>query len=159
MTTTLGSIELPDWGWERAEVRQALRARNVGALFRYAQQYTGVSQARIAAAVGMAQGCVNEIINGRREVSRLDVYERIADGLLMPDDARHLLGLAASREKRSGGAAFDLAAFPEVVRVYAAQNSAADVPRLRLVPDEEARREHGQFGPHGANRGHLHHTA
>jgi hypothetical protein len=44
----------------------------------------------------------------------------------MPDDARHLLGLAASREKRSGGPAFDLAAFPEVVRVYAAQNSAAD---------------------------------
>jgi transcriptional regulator with XRE-family HTH domain len=95
-------------------------------LFRYAQQYAGVSQARIAAAVGMAQGRVNEIINGRREVSCLDVYERIADGLLMPDDARHLLGLAASREKRSGGAAFDLAAFREVVRVYAAQNSAAD---------------------------------
>jgi hypothetical protein len=44
----------------------------------------------------------------------------------MPDDARHLLGLAASREKRSGGAAFDLAAFPEVVRVYASQNSAAE---------------------------------
>ncbi|WP_254648914.1 helix-turn-helix transcriptional regulator [Streptomyces sp. GbtcB7] len=95
-------------------------------LFRYAQQYAGVSQARIAAAVGMAQGRVNELINGRREVSRLDVYERIADGLLMPDDARHLLGLAASREKRSGGTAFDLAAFREVVRVYAAQNSAAD---------------------------------
>jgi hypothetical protein len=74
----------------------------------------------------MTQARVNEIINGRREVSRLDVYERIADGLRMPDDARHLLGLAASREKRSGGAAFDLAAFPEVVRVYAAQNSAAE---------------------------------
>ncbi|MER6530973.1 XRE family transcriptional regulator [Streptomyces sp. NPDC001508] len=44
----------------------------------------------------------------------------------MPDDARHLLGLAASREKRSGGPAFDLAAFPEVVRVYAAQGSAAE---------------------------------
>ncbi|MFF4733412.1 helix-turn-helix domain-containing protein [Streptomyces mirabilis] len=112
----------------------ALRARDVGALFRYAQQYAGVSQARIAAAVGMAQGRVNEIINGRREVSRLDVYERVADGLLMPDDARHLLGLAASREKRSGrpavrrsgGPAVDLVAFPGVVRVYAAQNSAAD---------------------------------
>ncbi|MFE7119700.1 XRE family transcriptional regulator [Streptomyces sp. NPDC057654] len=44
----------------------------------------------------------------------------------MPDDARHLLGLAAAREKRSGGVAFDLAAFPEVVRVYAAQNAAAE---------------------------------
>lgn len=69
----------------------------------------------------MTQSRVNEIINRRREVSRPDVYERIADGLDMPDDARHLLGLAAAREKRSGGAAFDLSAFPEVVRVYASQ--------------------------------------
>ncbi|MFE3580551.1 helix-turn-helix domain-containing protein [Streptomyces vinaceus] len=124
MTTPLVPIELPGWAWERAEVRQALRARDVGATFRHVQQYAGASQARIAAAVGMTQARVNEIINRRREVSRLDVYERIADGLNMPDDARHLLGLAASREKRSGGAAFDLAAFPEVVRVYSAQASA-----------------------------------
>jgi len=126
MPTALDPIELPDWAWERAEVRQALRARDMGAVFRYAQQYAGASQARIAVAAGMTQSRVNEIINGRREISRLDVYERIADGLHMPDDARHLLGLAASREKRSGGAAFDLAAFPEVVRVYASQNSAAE---------------------------------
>ncbi|MCX5196931.1 helix-turn-helix domain-containing protein [Streptomyces sp. NBC_00249] len=69
----------------------------MGAVFRYVQQYSGASQARIAAAVGMTQARVNEIINRRREVSRLDVYERIADGLYMPDDARHLLGLAAGR--------------------------------------------------------------
>lgn len=126
MTTPLVPIELPSWAWERAEVRQALRARDVGATFRHVQQYAGASQARIAAAVGMTQARVNEIINRRREVSRLDVYERIADGLNMPDDARHLLGLAAGREKRSGSAAFDLAAFPEVVRVYSAQASARD---------------------------------
>jgi hypothetical protein len=59
-------------------------------------------------------------------VSRLDVYERIATGLGMPDDARHLLGLAASRELQRGGQPFDLAAFPEVVRVYASQASAAE---------------------------------
>jgi transcriptional regulator with XRE-family HTH domain len=118
-------IELPDAAWERAEVRRALRARDIGEVFRYVQTH-GVSQARIAGAVDMTQGRVNEIINRRREVSRLDVYERIADGLGMPDDARHLLGLAASRERRSGGAAFDLAAFPEVVRVYSAQASARD---------------------------------
>jgi transcriptional regulator with XRE-family HTH domain len=126
MSTALQPIDLPDWAWERADVRQALRARDIGAVFRHVQQYAGASQARIATATGMTQARVNEIINGRREVARLDVYERIADGLRMPDDARHLLGLAASREKRSGGAAFDLAAFPEVVRVYAAQNSAAE---------------------------------
>lgn len=126
MSTTLEPIELPDWAWERAEVRQALRARDIGAVFRHVQQYAGASQARIATAAGMTQARVNEIINGRREVSRLNVYERIADGLRMPDDARHLLGLAASGERRAGGAAFDLAAFPEVVRVYAAQSSAAE---------------------------------
>lgn len=122
---TLDPIELPSWAWERAEVRRALRARDIGAVFRYVQQYAGASQARIGVATGMAQARVNEIINGRRRVGRLDVYERIADGLHMPDDARHLLGLAAGREKRTKGVAFDLTAFPEVVRVYAAQHSAA----------------------------------
>lgn len=126
MSATVAPIELPDWAWERAEVRQALRGRDIGAVFRHVQQYAGASQARIATAIGMTQARVNEIINGRREVSRLDVYERIADGLNMPDDARHLLGLAASREKRTGGPAFDLAAFPEVVRVYASQASARE---------------------------------
>ncbi|WP_432133172.1 MULTISPECIES: helix-turn-helix domain-containing protein [unclassified Streptomyces] len=125
MPTALQPIELPDWAWERAEVREALRCRDMGAVFRCVQQYAGASQARIATATGMTQARVNEIINGRREVSRFDVYERIADGLHMPDDARHLMGLAAGREKRVGGAAFDLAAFPEIVRVYARQNAAA----------------------------------
>ncbi|MFD9075072.1 helix-turn-helix domain-containing protein [Streptomyces lasiicapitis] len=125
MGTALEPIELPGWAWERAEVRQALRARDMGAVFRHVQQYAGASQARIATAAGMTQARVNEIINGRREVSRLDVYERIANGLRMPDDARHLLGLAVGRERRAGGPAFDLAAFPEVVRVYGAQHVAA----------------------------------
>lgn len=126
MGTALEPIRLPDWAWERPEVRQALRARDMAAVFRHAQQYAGASQARIATATGMTQARVSEIISGRREVARLDVYERIADGLHMPDDARHLLGLAAGRERRTGGPAFDLAAFPEVVRVYAAQHSAAE---------------------------------
>ncbi|MEU3723375.1 helix-turn-helix transcriptional regulator [Streptomyces sp. NPDC031705] len=126
MATPVLPTHLPDWAWERADVRQALRARDVAAVFRFVQQYSGASQARIAAAVGMTQARVNEIINRRREVLRLDVFERIADGLNMPDDARHLMGLAAGRERRCGGAAFDLAAFPEVVRVYSGQASARE---------------------------------
>lgn len=74
----------------------------------------------------MTQGRVNEIINRRREVVRLDIFERIAEGVGMPDDARHLLGLAASREKRGGGPAFDLTAWPEIVRVYADQAAATE---------------------------------
>jgi transcriptional regulator with XRE-family HTH domain len=129
MSTALEPIELPDWAWERAGMRRALQARDIGAVFRNVQQYAGASQARIATAAGMTQARVNEIINGRREVARLDVYERIADGLRMPDGARHLLGLAAGKEQRTGGTACDLATFPEVVRVYGAQSSAA--PEIR----------------------------
>jgi transcriptional regulator with XRE-family HTH domain len=121
----LAFVELSEWAWQRAEMRQALRSRDIGAVFRCVQRFSGVSQARIAVAVGMTQSRVNEVINGRREVSRLDVFERVADGLGMPDDARHLLGLAASRDS-GGGTAADLAAFPEVVRVYTSQASAAD---------------------------------
>jgi hypothetical protein len=45
MPTALEPIELPDWAWEKAEVRQALRARDIGAVFRV--QYAGASQSRI----------------------------------------------------------------------------------------------------------------
>ncbi len=118
------SIELPDWTWQKPDVRVSLRARDIGAVFRVAQQ-CGHSQSRIAAAVDMTQSRVNELINGKRTVRELDVFERIAEGLAMPDDARHLLGLASNSRVRAGGSAFDLAAFPEVVRVYSAQAAAA----------------------------------
>ncbi|MFD9726166.1 helix-turn-helix domain-containing protein [Streptomyces sp. NPDC059072] len=117
---------LAAWAWECPEVREALRARDVGALLRAVQKYGGASQSRIAGAVGMTQARVSEIIHDRRDVVRLDVFERIADGLAMPDDARHLMGLAAARDRRDGRAAFDLAAFPEVVRVYEAQAAARE---------------------------------
>ncbi|MFI0261519.1 helix-turn-helix domain-containing protein [Streptomyces sp. NPDC017056] len=124
MTATV-PVELPEWAWQHPDMRQALRSRDVGAVFRHVQHYGGASQARIAMAVGMTQARVNEVINGRRVVVRLDVFERVAEGLCMPDDARHLLGLAAGRERRGGGPAFELASFPEVVRVYQTQSSAA----------------------------------
>lgn len=87
-------ITLPAWAWQRDDVRAALRERDVGALFRAAQQYMGASQGRIAVATGLLQGRVSEIMHGARTVSTLQLFERIASGLDMPDDARMLLGLA-----------------------------------------------------------------
>ncbi|GLF98757.1 helix-turn-helix domain-containing protein [Streptomyces yaizuensis] len=133
--SAFASLELPDWAWDRTEVRYALRDRDVGEVFRRVQQYSGASQAQIAAAVGMTAARVSEIVNGRREVSRLDVYERIADGLSMPDRARHLVGLALRREPRD--APFDLAAFPEIVRVYEAQHAAASEIQQQARDAEE----------------------
>ncbi|RPE27267.1 hypothetical protein EDD38_7412 [Kitasatospora cineracea] len=117
-------LSLPDQAWQHSTIRQALRGREMGAVLRFVQHHTGASQTRLSMAIGMTQPRVNEIINGRREVNRLDVFERIADGLSMPDAARQILGLAAKR-RALGGVAFDLAAWPEIVRVYESQDAAA----------------------------------
>lgn len=106
----------------QADVRAALQARDVSALLRAAKQYTGHSQARIGVATGLGQGRVNEYFNGHRTVTRLDVFERIADGLTMPDDARALLGLAPRRAVDAA----TLAGHAEIARVYPSQ---ADVAR------------------------------
>lgn len=85
---------IPPAFWERPDVCQALRQRDIGALFRLLCQYTGLSQMRIATAVGLGQGRISEIINGIRNIRDAKVFERIADGLNMPDHARLLLGLS-----------------------------------------------------------------
>jgi hypothetical protein len=50
----------------------------------------------------MGQGRVNEIVNGRRQVTQIDVFERIADGLNMPDEPRVLMGLAPAHAAARG---------------------------------------------------------
>jgi transcriptional regulator with XRE-family HTH domain len=122
-------VTLPDAVWHRPDVRDAATARDVAALLRFAQQHTGASQGRLADALGMAQGRVNEIMNRRRSVSTLDVFERIADGLAMPDDVRMLLGLAP----RGPHAAFPLAALSEVTEIYPSQAAAAEAIRTAVA--------------------------
>jgi tetratricopeptide (TPR) repeat protein len=85
---------IPVGFWERADVCQALRKRDMGALFILLRQYTGLSQIRIGTAVGLGQGRTSEIVNGIRAVAATHVFQRIADGLNMPDHARVLLGLS-----------------------------------------------------------------
>jgi transcriptional regulator with XRE-family HTH domain len=87
-------IEIPDSFWRRSETIAALRDRHIGQLFALLWQYTGASQTQIGIACGMSQGRVSRIIAGKWQVDKLDVFERIADGLDMPDSARIILGLA-----------------------------------------------------------------
>ncbi|MEU8266368.1 helix-turn-helix domain-containing protein [Sphaerisporangium sp. NPDC049002] len=72
----------------------ALRVRDIGHVFRLVRQYAGMSQTAIGSATGLSQGKVSEIMKGGVQVTRLDVFERIAGGLGMPDAARTALGLA-----------------------------------------------------------------
>ncbi|MEW2354969.1 helix-turn-helix transcriptional regulator [Spirillospora sp. NPDC029432] len=111
-----GPVKLPAMAWQREETRSALIGRDVAALLRIAQRYAGASQARLAHATGIGQGRMNEIINGKRMITRLDVYERIADGLAMPDASRALLGLAPSR-----AADGPLTGQAEISRTFASQ--------------------------------------
>jgi transcriptional regulator with XRE-family HTH domain len=97
-----GPVTLPASVWRRDDVSRVLSQRDVSALLRLVQRFSGVSQARLATAVGIGQGRMNEIVNGRRQVTQLDVFERIADGLAMPDQARVLMGLAPAHAAAQG---------------------------------------------------------
>ncbi|WP_246237174.1 XRE family transcriptional regulator [Actinomadura chibensis] len=73
----------------------ALTSRDIRTVFHLVQRYAGASQTRIGIACGMSQGKVSETMKkGGAQVTTLDVFERIADGLHMPDTARMTLGLA-----------------------------------------------------------------
>ncbi|MEV0667190.1 helix-turn-helix domain-containing protein [Actinomadura luteofluorescens] len=88
-------IVIPDELWERPQMTQALTSRDIGTVFHLLRQYAGATQTQIAIACGLTQGRVSEHMKeGGRRVTELDVFERIADGLQMPDTARVALGLA-----------------------------------------------------------------
>jgi transcriptional regulator with XRE-family HTH domain len=91
-------IRIPDWAWSREEIHQSLRVRDVAGIFRFAQRYGGATQGRLAGATGIAQGRISEILKGDRQVSALEVFERVADGLNMPNSARIQLGLAPAHD-------------------------------------------------------------
>jgi tetratricopeptide (TPR) repeat protein len=92
--SAFGPLALPEQFWSRADVRDALRRRQVGTLFRLIGQHGGVSQIRIGTAVEMGQGRVSQISRDIQVVEDLAVFTRIADGLGMPDHARITLGVA-----------------------------------------------------------------
>lgn len=80
---------VPADAWEQPEMREALAAREVSAVYRLLRKH-GVSQRQIAAMTGQSQSEVSEILKGR-QVMAYDVLTRIADGLGVP---RGYMGLA-----------------------------------------------------------------
>jgi len=85
-------------------VLEALRARDVGRLFVLLHRYTGVSQTRLAIACDTTQPKISGYMRGTAKVEELSVFERIADGLNMPDPARIALGLAPKADPASPAA-------------------------------------------------------
>ncbi|MGH3771618.1 MAG: helix-turn-helix domain-containing protein [Pseudonocardiaceae bacterium] len=79
------------------EVRAALAARDIGALYRLLRR-VGVSQRQIAQLTGQSQSEVSEIILKGRQVLNVRVLERIADGLGIP---RARMGLSYGEDAPS----------------------------------------------------------
>jgi hypothetical protein len=89
-------IDVPASLWQRPDTIQALRSRDIRRLFHLLRQYAGASQTRLGIVCGLTQGKVSAIMSGSHRVTALEVFDRIADGLSMPSQARLALGLAPS---------------------------------------------------------------
>lgn len=76
--------------WRRPDVVAALERRDMGALLRRYRGVTGASQTDVGMLVGLAQSHVSSLERGRRRITSLELFERLADGLGIP---RSLLGL------------------------------------------------------------------
>ncbi len=87
-------IKIPTEVWDREDSREILKNRDVAGLFKLAAKYAGASQVDIGAATGLSQGRVSRISHNQSHITELDVYERIATGLGLPDHARMVFGLA-----------------------------------------------------------------
>lgn len=83
----------PLW-WSRPELQEALRRRDVPAVYRFLGS-RGFSQTRIARLTQQSQTEVWEIASRGRDVVAYDVLARIADGLGIP---RGLMGLAYTQD-------------------------------------------------------------
>src|ERR1035441_7431870 len=101
--SAFGHVAIPPDFWSRPDVRGALASRDMGELFRLLRQRAGISQMRIGAATGNAQGRISDIARGKYHVTTVDSFTRIADGLNMPDQAPR------QRASRGAGPADDRA--------------------------------------------------
>ena len=129
-----GPVTIPPDFWSRPDVNRALASRDIGELFRLLKQWTGLSQMRIGAATGNAQGRVSQIINGNYEVRTIKSLTRSADGLDMPGPARAVLGLAPGTDDPTADSLAppipDTQAFPVPGPLYPATTGQAVLPAL-----------------------------
>jgi transcriptional regulator with XRE-family HTH domain len=79
------------------EMQEACAVRDIGAIVRVLNKY-GISQGKISALTGIAQGRLSEYKNGKRIATAHTTFESMADGLNMPAQLRRALGLAPSSE-------------------------------------------------------------
>jgi hypothetical protein len=99
---------IPEGFWDRADVGAALCGRDMTALLRiFFAEFTECTQVQLALLTDHDRADISNWVRGARQarVGDIDVLERIADGMAMPDTARVRLGLAPANQPLSAIAA------------------------------------------------------
>ena len=131
-TSAFEPPDIPASFWEHPSVARALAERDMGALFKLLKQLAGISQIRVGTAAEIGQGRISEVVCGKRRFAETQVFERIANGLDMPDHARLTMGLATRPASPSSSEAKSPAARPGqhtdlLYRISASRHVDADV--------------------------------
>jgi hypothetical protein len=95
---------IPPEFWTRADVAGALCERDMTALFRvFFAAFAECTQVQLALLTGHDRADISNWVRGTRQarVGDIDVLERIAEGMAMPDAARVRLGLAPATQPLS----------------------------------------------------------
>ena len=90
--------------WDRADIASALCDRDMTRLLRiFFAAYTDCTQVQLALLTGHDRADISNWVRGTRQarVGDIDVLERIAEGMAMPDTARVRLGLAPANQPLS----------------------------------------------------------
>ncbi|WP_420162301.1 helix-turn-helix domain-containing protein [Nocardiopsis sp. CNT-189] len=127
-----GRLSIPLSFWSRAEVLHALEDHDAGALFRLVRQYCGASQQAIGTAVELAQPHVSRIMSGKQQMTALWSWQRVADGLGMPNEARRMLGLADARSVYVGGNSRSGAPAAATGDLWSAARTVEDIAEITL---------------------------
>ncbi|WP_131785354.1 helix-turn-helix domain-containing protein [Protofrankia symbiont of Coriaria ruscifolia] len=111
----------PEGLWEQPDMAEAISGRDMAVVLTIYRKYTGATQTQIAGACEIPQSHVSEIQSGRRRVTSLEIFKRLADGLGIP---RTPLGLAEKPDTRrpdgqdAPARPLPTELVPEVVRIY-----------------------------------------
>jgi hypothetical protein len=148
--------------WHGSEVQRALARRDIATLLAaFMVCHPDCTQTRLAQLIDHDRSDVSHWVNGQRQacVSDIEVLARIADGLLMPDASRVLLGLAPAQAPMSAFAttsAHGASGTASAVEVAICGSRRGDVnaeavdavvaPLARLVLREGWKVHHGPVG-------------
>ncbi|MFE1102378.1 helix-turn-helix domain-containing protein [Nocardiopsis alba] len=125
-------LPIPLSFWSRIDVTNALENHDVTALFRLLRQYCGASQHAIGKSVDLAQPHVSRLMSGRQRMTALQSWQRVADGLGMPNEARRLIGLADSRSAYMGGGTRSGASPATPADLWSAARTVEDIAEITL---------------------------